>query len=217
MRSTSGVTGLPSTAFDRPKLKPRSSGLGPIRRSCVALAASVPGGRLAAMNAKTSPAGDPDAFCHEHESLLACGSTTWIVHHRATARPLIVPPRAWTRWRSGPDWRLSGASRRLGGRVGRRAQTGRRSSTGSNTGGHDAGHASSGRAAGIHKRWPPLRARQGRHGQCLRMGATPQPLANRTIGTPFYFGTHYIALNTLEGLDSPLQNSPLTGSCPRCI
>src|SRR5881296_3256345 len=29
---------------------------------------------------------------------------------------------------------------------------------------------------------------------------TPQQLANRTIGVPFYFGTHYIALHLLEGL-----------------
>src|SRR3981189_3958363 len=28
---------------------------------------------------------------------------------------------------------------------------------------------------------------------------TPQQLANRTIGVPFYFGTHYIALHMLEG------------------
>src|SRR6202795_786680 len=28
---------------------------------------------------------------------------------------------------------------------------------------------------------------------------TPQQLANRTIGVPFYFGTHYIALHLLEG------------------
>ena len=28
---------------------------------------------------------------------------------------------------------------------------------------------------------------------------TPQQLANRTIGVPFYFGTHYIALQLLEG------------------
>ena len=27
---------------------------------------------------------------------------------------------------------------------------------------------------------------------------TPQQLANRTIGVPFYFGTHYIALHLLE-------------------
>jgi NitT/TauT family transport system substrate-binding protein len=28
---------------------------------------------------------------------------------------------------------------------------------------------------------------------------TPQQLANRTVGVPFYFGTHYIALHMLEG------------------
>src|SRR5262249_55411457 len=28
---------------------------------------------------------------------------------------------------------------------------------------------------------------------------SPQQLANRTIGVPFYFGTHYIALHMLEG------------------
>ena len=28
---------------------------------------------------------------------------------------------------------------------------------------------------------------------------TPQQLANKTIGVPFYFGTHYIALHMLEG------------------
>ena len=28
---------------------------------------------------------------------------------------------------------------------------------------------------------------------------TPQQLANKTIGVPFYFGTHYIALHLLEG------------------
>jgi NitT/TauT family transport system substrate-binding protein len=28
---------------------------------------------------------------------------------------------------------------------------------------------------------------------------TPQQLANRTIGVPFWFGTHYIALHMLEG------------------
>jgi NitT/TauT family transport system substrate-binding protein len=28
---------------------------------------------------------------------------------------------------------------------------------------------------------------------------TPQQLANRTVGVPFYFGTHYIALHLLEG------------------
>jgi NitT/TauT family transport system substrate-binding protein len=28
---------------------------------------------------------------------------------------------------------------------------------------------------------------------------TPQQLANRVIGVPFYFGTHYIAMHTLEG------------------
>jgi len=28
---------------------------------------------------------------------------------------------------------------------------------------------------------------------------TPQQLANRTIGVPFYFGTHYLALHLLEG------------------
>ena len=28
---------------------------------------------------------------------------------------------------------------------------------------------------------------------------TPQQLAGRTIGVPFYFGTHYIALHMLEG------------------
>src|SRR3954453_15413519 len=28
---------------------------------------------------------------------------------------------------------------------------------------------------------------------------TPQQLSNRTIGVPFYFGTHYIALHMLEG------------------
>jgi len=28
---------------------------------------------------------------------------------------------------------------------------------------------------------------------------TPQQLANRTIGVPFYFGTHYVALHMLEG------------------
>src|SRR6266566_4641676 len=28
---------------------------------------------------------------------------------------------------------------------------------------------------------------------------TPQQLANRTVGVPFYFGTHYLALHLLEG------------------
>ena len=28
---------------------------------------------------------------------------------------------------------------------------------------------------------------------------TPQQLANRTVGVPFYFGTHYLALHMLEG------------------
>src|SRR5262249_57828784 len=28
---------------------------------------------------------------------------------------------------------------------------------------------------------------------------SPQQLANKTIGVPFYFGTHYIALHMLEG------------------
>src|SRR5262245_65269671 len=28
---------------------------------------------------------------------------------------------------------------------------------------------------------------------------TPQQLANRVIGVPFYFGTHYIALHMLQG------------------
>src|SRR5215472_13052918 len=28
---------------------------------------------------------------------------------------------------------------------------------------------------------------------------TPQQLAGRTVGVPFYFGTHYIALHMLEG------------------
>src|SRR6476659_2298163 len=28
---------------------------------------------------------------------------------------------------------------------------------------------------------------------------TPQQLANRSVGVPFYFGTHYLALHMLEG------------------
>src|SRR5438093_4899963 len=32
---------------------------------------------------------------------------------------------------------------------------------------------------------------------------TPQQLANRTIGVPFYFATHYIALHMLEGFLPP--------------
>ena len=30
---------------------------------------------------------------------------------------------------------------------------------------------------------------------------TPQQLAGRTVGVPFYAGTHYLALHLLEGLD----------------
>lgn len=41
---------------------------------------------------------------------------------------------------------------------------------------------------------------------------TPQQLANRTVGVPFYFGTHYLALHLLEGFlqrdDIKLCNLP---------
>jgi NitT/TauT family transport system substrate-binding protein len=47
---------------------------------------------------------------------------------------------------------------------------------------------------------------------------TPQQLAHRTIGVPFYFGTHYIALHMLEGFlardEIKLCNAP-NGSRPR--
>ena len=32
---------------------------------------------------------------------------------------------------------------------------------------------------------------------------TPQQLANRSVGVPFYFGTHYLALHMLEGFVPP--------------
>src|SRR5260370_38629731 len=57
---------------------------------------------------------------------------------------------------------------------------------------------------------------------------TAQQLANRTIGVPFYFGTHYIALHMLEGFlrreeiklcrapnGSPYPLAPLVNGSPR--
>ena len=52
---------------------------------------------------------------------------------------------------------------------------------------------------------------------------TPQQLANKVIGVPFYFGTHYIALHMLEGfLPRDMiklcraPNGHATGSMPSC-
>ena len=47
---------------------------------------------------------------------------------------------------------------------------------------------------------------------------TPQQLANRTVGVPFYFGTHYLALHLLEGFlprDAIKVCSAPNGSRPR--
>jgi NitT/TauT family transport system substrate-binding protein len=46
---------------------------------------------------------------------------------------------------------------------------------------------------------------------------TPQQLANRTIGVPFYFGTHYIALHMLEGFLKRARSSCATHRTARAI